>query len=111
MNNAPLSNTTHLKTKAEGEVWYVDAGGGNRWQIELDADGGTGGKPLVRIRKVDKDGVLIADQGEIELDVGLLVSAPTGFRKAAFREFVFKNADDSCNPWHTWILMTEPRPV
>lgn len=59
----------------------------------------------------DEDGSELPASGKANICLVDLGGAPSGYREAKFREFVYKNADDNCELWHFWALMTEPRPV
>jgi len=78
----------------------------NTCVIKRDAEN----KRLV-LEVVDAAGAVVATAGRIVMDLSDVDDAPSGYREAKFREFIFQNADADCADWHCWILMTEPQPV
>lgn len=100
-SNGDTNSGVPVKTS---ETFICDAGGGNTWRIQINAEqDGTPQGPRIRIDKVDSTGVPTEDSS-IELDLAVLPAAPDGV-VVKLRET--KACDESGTVCYAFVLRSE----
>jgi hypothetical protein len=71
-------NTINGLSEASAQAWIASDGAGNFNVIALDVLGGTDGKPILEVKKVDSGAAIVADTPSLKLDFGDLAALVAG---------------------------------